>query len=458
MTVLSSGMGLGHPAVTLQFLTNSSDPMALTQEEGSWFASINSIACPMGALLCGFILDKFGRKKTLIFINLCAIVSWSVMAAASRTNKDQMYIQLLVARFMIGIVTGLSSSPAAVYCAEISHPKLRGRLTLLTGLSISSGILLIYLLGYFIREDWRFISLICCGLTIFSLVILVILPESPSWLISKGKLKRGEKSLRRIRGVSKKDTDHHDLRREFDGLSDARTLRNLPENQDSEFFLKKKEVYKPLLVMIGFFAFQQFSGIFVIVVYGARVILDTGIEIDSLLLTVYIGIFRVIATGLVGILMDKMGRKPPSIISGVGMGFAMFGLAYCVFSPPEMTWLPIFFILTYIFTSTLGFLAIPFVMVAEVYPMRFRGVSAGITTCCSYLMSFMLIKSYPVMVEAFGNGNVFIFYGVVSFVGCFYIWYLVPETKGKTLQEIENYFKGTGKDVLMNNDKNFDKS
>lgn len=102
MTVLSSGMGLGHPAVTLQFLTNSSDPMALTQSEGSWFASINTIACPMGALLCGFILDKFGRKKTLIFINLCAIASWSIMSSASKTNKDLMYIQLLVARFIIG--------------------------------------------------------------------------------------------------------------------------------------------------------------------------------------------------------------------------------------------------------------------------------------------------------------------------------------------------------------------
>lgn len=113
-------------------------------------ASINAIACPFGGLLCSYVLDKYGRKKTLYTINLLSVISWGMMAMASRVDRELMFIQLLVARFIIGICIGLSSSPSAVYSAEIAHPSLRGRISVLTSLTIGLGVLLIYTLGYFI--------------------------------------------------------------------------------------------------------------------------------------------------------------------------------------------------------------------------------------------------------------------------------------------------------------------
>lgn len=113
-------------------------------------ASINAIACPIGGLLCSYVLDKYGRKKTLYTINMLSVVSWGMMAMASSVDKELMFIQLLVARFIIGICIGLSSSPSAVYSAEIAHPTLRGRISVITSVTIGLGILLIYVLGYFI--------------------------------------------------------------------------------------------------------------------------------------------------------------------------------------------------------------------------------------------------------------------------------------------------------------------
>lgn len=112
-------------------------------------ASINAIACPFGALLCSYVLDKYGRKKTLYTINIISIISWAILAASSQTNKDMMFIQLLIARIIIGICIGLSSSPSAVYSSEIAHPNLRGSVSVLTSLMIAIGVLIIYILGYF---------------------------------------------------------------------------------------------------------------------------------------------------------------------------------------------------------------------------------------------------------------------------------------------------------------------
>lgn len=113
-------------------------------------ASINAIACPIGGLLCSYVLDKYGRKKTLYTINMLSVISWGMMAMASSVDKELMFIQLLVARFIIGICIGLSSSPSAVYSAEIAHPSLRGRISVITSVTIGLGILVIYVLGYFI--------------------------------------------------------------------------------------------------------------------------------------------------------------------------------------------------------------------------------------------------------------------------------------------------------------------
>jgi MFS family permease len=145
---------------------------------------------------------------------------------------------------------------------------------------------------------------------------------------------------------------------------------------------------------------------------------------------------------------DRFGRKPPARFSGFGMFLSMMGLAICVEFPVKETslnWIPSFLLLFFIFSSTLGFLTLPFSMIAEMYPQNSRGFAAGLTICAGYFMSFINIKAYPILVENVGNKIIFLFYGFVSLLGVFFVHFFLIETRGKTLQEIENHFRGKTK-------------
>lgn len=232
---------------------------------------------------------------------------------------------------------------------------------------------------------------------------------------------------------------------EMEKLYEQIISRNTRSNDNFCSTLKRPEIYKPLFIINTFFGFQQFSGIFAIIVYASKFSVEAGVEMDPFLCTVLIGLVRVLATFLVAYVLDTWGRKPPTIFSGIGMTVCMFGLAFYSLMPegslPFSGWMTAFFLLAYIFTSTLGFLTIPFAMLPELFPQKVRGMTAGLTVCLAYLMSFIVIKLYPSMLDAMGNGFVFVFYGSVSLVGVFFVYYILPETKGKTLEEIENSFK-----------------
>ncbi|XP_049535263.1 uncharacterized protein LOC125950919 [Anopheles darlingi] len=445
LTVLSSGMGLGYSAITLHALTSKDNPMQMDSSQASWFASISSIACPLGGLISGYLLDRIGRKKTLMLINVLSIVSWTMIAVCSRTNFDQMYTQVLTARVIIGIVIGLVSAPASIYSAEIATPKLRGRLTVLTSLMIAVGILVIYSMGYCVPDDFRLVAAMAAGICVVSLLLLFIMPESPAWLMSKHREEEAERSLKTIRGFGAYQTQYiPEVQQELMRLRDNVQAQRRAGKESFARLLRQPQVYKPLGIIVGFFGFQQFSGIFVIVVYAAKVSAEASVTLDPFLCTVLIGVTRVIATLLVAYILDTLGRKPPSIFSGIGMLVCMFGLAACIYFPliEGLRWIPTVLILTYIFTSTLGFLTMPFSMLAELFPQNVRGPASGVTVFFTYLMSFFTIKLYPTMVELVGSSNVFIFFGLMSLLGVLYVHYFVPETKGKSLQEIEDYFRG----------------
>lgn len=152
LAVLSSGMALGFPAITSQLLLrNDGDGVVLTSSQVSWFASITALTTPFGAPVSGYLTDKIGRLKTLMLINVMAIVSWLLIGFSSTDNAEVLYVQLMVGRGLVGFGMGMVTTPAVVYVSEVCHPKLRGRLTVLsTPFFISFGMLLAYLLGYLI--------------------------------------------------------------------------------------------------------------------------------------------------------------------------------------------------------------------------------------------------------------------------------------------------------------------
>lgn len=208
----------------------------------------------------------------------------------------------------------------------------------------------------------------------------------------------------------------------------------------------KPQLYKPFLIMVSFFVIQQFSGIFAVFIYAARFSLEAGVVIDEFLSAVLIGAIRLVTNLVIAFASDKYGRKPLAIISGVGMFLSMTGLAVCSAYPLKDTSfqvLPAVLLYIFVSTGTFGILTLPFAMVAEIFPQKSRGFAVGITIAIGFLLSFVNIKTFATVFDYFGSFWIFSFYALVALVGIAFAVFILPETKGKSLQEIEDYFLRT---------------
>lgn len=445
--VMGAGMAVALPSVTLGQLMDKNEQFHLSEEEASWFSSINSMACPLGGLLVGYLMDRVGRKKTIVITDICGVLAWALLAAAPlHTDRSAIFIQILVARFLSGIMIGLCVSPVGVYSAEISLPRIRGRLILGTSIAIAAGILFMYVLGYFIRNDWQLIAIISTVHQIISTLCALPMPETPSWLMQKGYTEKARRSLKYFRGLSKNDASYcEDFETELSLIK--RTSDESRSTAESESLLqavKAPEVYKPLLLMIGFFGFQQCSGIVVVVVYAVQIATLAGVAIDPRLCAVLVGVARMITTFFMSTIFERWGRRPAGVVSASGMTICMLLLAASGWFPEafqKVSILPVICIVLHIVFSTMGLLTLPFFMISEVFPQRVRGSASGFSVSCGLLISFAVIKLYPAMESGMGTATLFAFYGGVSLIAIAYIYFLIPETKGRTLLEIEEYFR-----------------
>ncbi|XP_044733949.1 solute carrier family 2, facilitated glucose transporter member 8-like [Chrysoperla carnea] len=245
-------------------------------------------------------------------------------------------------------------------------------------------------------------------------------------------------------------------------------------------YLLQPECLKPFVIMCTYFFFQQFSGIFVIIYYAVDIVKEAGIVLDPYLVAIMIGLVRTGVSMMVSYISKRFGRRPPSILSGGSMTICMVILALYLFliqaeniepstaaalsnyTSDNLTeplleikadtirdillehyqWVPLVTLMSYFFASTFGFLTIPFAMIGEVYPTEIRGFAGGLTAFMCYTFSFIVVKLYPTMLAGFGRPGLFLFYSIMSFFGTVFVIMYLPETKGKTLQEIEEHFRG----------------
>jgi MFS family permease len=210
---------------------------------------------------------------------------------------------------------------------------------------------------------------------------------------------------------------------------------------------KHPQLYKPFLMMLAFFTIQQFSGIFTIFIFASQFSIEAGVAIDPFLSAVIIGVVRMTTTFVFAFISDKSGRRPLAIISSCGMFLAMVGLVLCgnfqdVVKNSQIFWLPTALIYFFIFTGTFGILSLPFAMLGEVYPQKSRGLAAGLTISYAYTMSFVNVKTFAMVFEYFGSTAMFGFYAGMAIIGIIFSTFCLVETKGKSLQEIEEHFKG----------------
>lgn len=454
---LSAGANLGFSAVALPQMRHPNSTLTVTAEEASWIAGVAALATPVGCLLSGWLLDRLGRRPALLWQNVPALLGWLMLALP----LDELFgfgngLGLVYGgRILTGLATGMGSVPGTVYVAEVGLKELRGMLVTWTSIAISLGIVVVYVIGA-VLPSWRLVAAVCAVFPLLTLVLVyAVAVESPVWLLGRGRVAEARAALARTRlarSPAEADDELAALLRERPPPPPRAAGGKAPTGIRGVLRdLRRPECWKPLLIMNAFFLFQQLSGVFVVIFYAVDMVVEAGVAADPYLVAVMIGLARLLVTFVTGFLSNKVGRRPLAIISGAGMTVCMMALATHLLLQSGSAagdllqprpWLPAAALVTFILASTLGFLTLPWAMIGEVFPVRFRGVAGGFTTCSAYLYSFAVVKAHPGASHALERHGVFFFYGVMALLGTLFVVLVLPETQGRSLSDVEEYFKG----------------
>ncbi|XP_076293264.1 trehalose transporter 1-like protein isoform X1 [Lasioglossum baleicum] len=420
---ISVGLGQGFSAILLPQLRQSN--FADTSER-SWIASLGVVSNPLGSLMAGLCAEWFGRRSAIALASLPHAAGWLLIALS--TNVPMLY----VGRFVSGIGMGMANG-LYLYVSETAAPNQRAWLGSCGPVLVSLGVLMIYTLGAF--TTWEKAAAISIGPAILSLALTRMIPETPGWLVARGRNDEAKESLLWLRGPSS-NTD-----KEYEELCETNLKREKKKESSLVKALHMPSVWKPFLILLVFFALQQMSGIYIILFYAVNVLEDIGLNIDvnEYTASVGIGVIRLFASIAGAGLANSFGRKVLASISGLGMAVSAVGVALTFrFKLPSIVSLVC--IGGHVGSSMLGFLTLPWVMTSELYPLRFRGPLGGITTSLAQLLTFGTIKLYPDLRSLAGIEVVMWTFAVASILGTLFAVLILPETRGRSLDQIESQF------------------
>jgi SP family xylose:H+ symportor-like MFS transporter len=406
-----------------------------------WANSCALIGCLIGSLVSGAISDQMGRKKLLI-------VSAFLFAVSSVfTGLSQAFTQFVIWRIAGGIAIGITSNVSPNYISEISPAPWRGRLVSLNQFTIVAGILIAQIINWLIADrvpvnataeiirqswngqyGWRWMFIAVAVPSAVFLVCALFVPESPRWLTGTNQLERAERTLARIGGERYAE----------------RTLGSIAEMIGAESKdrarweeLTSPGVLKVLLTGVLLAVLQQWSGINVIFNYAEEVYRSAGYGVNDILFNIVItGAINLIFTLVALRFVDRVGRRPLMLVgcAGVGLSHLLIGFAYRL----GFAGMPVLILtLCAIACYAMSLAPVTWVLISEIFPNRIRGTAISISVSALWIASFLLTYTFPMIHQSFGAADTFWLYAGICFLGFGFILMRVPETKGKTLEQIE---------------------
>jgi MFS transporter, SP family, arabinose:H+ symporter len=384
------------------------------------------LGCLLGAAGASMIGDRYGRKKSLIAS--AVLFALSAVGAASASSVTL----FSAARLVGGLAIGIASVLTPVYIAEISPPKTRGTLVSLNQFAIVIGILVAYLVNWQLsrtgESSWRWMLAVAAIPSLAFLAGLLAIPESPRWLISKGKHSEGERILARIFGAQAAKEQ----------VGAVERVAATEEGSWHEVF--SGDMRKRLAVGMMLALFSQITGINTVLYYGSIIISEhfpgqsTGM---ALLANVIIGTVNLVFTIVAMIFLDKWGRRGVLMAASGGMGVALTLLVIALHIHNISPVLMLASILLYVAFFALGMGPGPWLIISEIFPTKVRGRAASIATSTLWSGTLVVTFTFLTLVKALNLSGTFAIYGALSFACFLYVWKMVPETKGRTLEEIQ---------------------
>ncbi len=401
---------------------------ALTDSQTEIGASSLLLGCVLGASLAAFTSDRFGRKKSL----LAAAALFSVSSIATALPRN--VTEFVIARLVGGVAIGLASTLSPLYIAEISPARIRGLLVSVNQLAIVTGILLSYSVNYGLTgagpSNWRWMFASAAVPSAFFLLALLFVPESPRWLAQKGRDQEAERILSRIKG-----SDAAQL--------EIQAIHSAVAEESGNVF--DPAFRKPLVVAILIALFSQFTGINTIIYYGSLIFLEhvpKQTASTALWANVMVGAINFAATILGMYLIDRLGRKPLMSAAFGGMAISLVGVASAIyFHGPALAVLLL--VLIYVACFAIGIGTGTWVLMSEICPTRVRGRVMSIATLFLWCGTLAVTLTFLSLVQILTAPGAFLLYAMVCVAACLFIWYTIPETKGRTLEEIETWWVTT---------------
>jgi len=414
----------------------------LTRESlRGWANSCALLGCLAGAVLSGGISDRFGRKRLLVASALLFAVSSVLTGWASSFNW------FIAFRILGGVAIGMASNLSPMYIAEVAPAHIRGRLVSTNQLTIVIGILSAQIVNWliarsvpngataeFIRQSWygqygwrwMFTAVAVPSLLFFAGSLII--PESPRWLVKNGRPDRARRVLAKIGGAAFAEAE----------VRDIQSTLTKQEIQRVRFQdLLEPKMIKILIVGVTLAVLQQWSGINVIFNYAEEIFREAGYGVSSIM-------FNIVITGAVNLLftliaiqtVDRFGRRALMLVGCAGIAFfhTLIGLAYMLHLKGPVVVAPVLATL-----ACYGFSLAPitWVLISEIFPNRIRGAAVSVSTSALWIACFILTYTFPLLNGALGAAKTFWLYALICAAGCVFIFLRVPETKGKTLEQIE---------------------
>ena len=396
-----------------------------TELQLGWGVSSILLGAIIGALGTGSLTERYGRRRLLIIVALFFAISCAGMALA---RTQGFFISF---RVLGGLAVGAVSVLSPMYVAEVAPPRIRGTLITIYQLAITLGILVSYLINYALHDvenNWRWMFATGLLPSVIFFIGLIFIPESPRWLVKAGFRDQARRVLDRIGGTSYAESEINEI---VQSLKDSGKGSGLG-------ILLKPQYRKVLLLGLSLAVFVQISGINTVVDYAPKILMAAGLEIrNALLQTSLIGLVNFGFTFFAVWLIDRLGRRTFYIIgsSGMALTLLMVAAAFHFELNPVFTTVCIMLFIAF-FASCIG--PAFWTLVAEMFPNRIRGQAVAMASFTQWVFTFLVVLLFPHVLAALGGTLTFLFLAIMAFIQLLIAWLFIRETKGKSLEEIED--------------------
>ncbi|XP_011267482.1 facilitated trehalose transporter Tret1-2 homolog [Camponotus floridanus] len=437
--IVATGAMLAWTSPVLPNLEQDGGPLGskITSEQSSWIASLMALGTIPGSFIAGYLGERWGRKRTALFAVVPFSIGWALVATASHVA------QLYVARLIFGFALGIPFTILPMYCGEIAETSIRGALGSFLQLFITIGLLYSYAIGPFV--SYTVFWILCAILPVLFFVCFVMMPESPYFLLSKGRREEAIATLAKLRskseGAVQKEAD------EMQAIIDE-AFRDQVSISD---LFKVKANLKALIYTCALASFQQLTGINVVLFYMQSIFIAAGTSIPTEQAPIIIGVVQVIASAITPFVVDKAGRRMLLVFSGIGETISLIALGLYFYLKEvqhaddvvaQISWLPIVALIIYISTYSVGWGPLPWAVMGEMFASNVKAKASGITVSVCWFLAFLATKFSKNLETAFGNYVLFWMFGAFCILSILFTVFLLPETKGKSLKQIQNELNG----------------